>query len=225
MYLHMDDSGLGSITQIEAFLKSVDGTVTFSLEATGNKNKQKKYDWITTTLIRLRYDRISKKERGIVLDYVVNMTSLSRVQVKRLAKKRKKLRKLFVNTERHHSFPTKYSVSDIARLIDTDNAHGRISGDATKEILKREFQVFGKKDFANIAKISVSHLYNLRNTSRQYEKAVLFMEKTRATQVSIARRAKPVTEGKPGYLRVDSVHQGDLDKVKGVYHINLVDRR
>ena len=30
-------------------------------------------------------------------------------------------------------------------------------------------------------------------------------------------------EGKPGYLRIDSVHQGDLDKQKGVYHINAVD--
>ena len=29
--------------------------------------------------------------------------------------------------------------------------------------------------------------------------------------------------GRAGYLRVDSVHQGDLDKVKGVYHINVVD--
>ena len=27
----------------------------------------------------------------------------------------------------------------------------------------------------------------------------------------------------PGYLRVDTVHQGDLDGVKGVYHINAVD--
>ena len=27
----------------------------------------------------------------------------------------------------------------------------------------------------------------------------------------------------PGYLRVKSVHQGDQDRVKGVYHINAVD--
>ena len=27
----------------------------------------------------------------------------------------------------------------------------------------------------------------------------------------------------PGFLRVDTVHQGDLDGVKGVYHINTVD--
>ncbi|MCY4188682.1 MAG: hypothetical protein OXD30_09385 [Bryobacterales bacterium] len=29
--------------------------------------------------------------------------------------------------------------------------------------------------------------------------------------------------GHPGYLRVDSVQQGDRNKVKGAYHINLVD--
>ena len=28
---------------------------------------------------------------------------------------------------------------------------------------------------------------------------------------------------RPGYLRVDSVHQGDQDGIKGVYHINAVD--
>ena len=29
--------------------------------------------------------------------------------------------------------------------------------------------------------------------------------------------------GLPGYLRVDSVHQGDRDGVKGIYLVNLVD--
>jgi hypothetical protein len=29
--------------------------------------------------------------------------------------------------------------------------------------------------------------------------------------------------GKPGWVRVDTVHQGDLDGQKGVYHINMVD--
>src|SRR5699024_6305366 len=34
---------------------------------------------------------------------------------------------------------------------------------------------------------------------------------------------RPEPDGQPGFLRVDSVHQGDLDGVKGVYHINIVD--
>ena len=41
--------------------------------------------------------------------------------------------------------------------------------------------------------------------------------------MNIGIRKKPTPLGIPGYIRVDSVHQGDLDKEKGVYHINLVD--
>ncbi len=40
---------------------------------------------------------------------------------------------------------------------------------------------------------------------------------------SIGHRRAPQSNGRPGYLRVDSVHQGDLDKRKGLYHINAVD--
>jgi len=29
--------------------------------------------------------------------------------------------------------------------------------------------------------------------------------------------------GQPGFIRIDTVHQGDQDKVIGVYHINAVD--
>lgn len=52
---------------------------------------------------------------------------------------------------------------------------------------------------------------------------MLGYRKTRAVKVNIGIRKKPTPFGKPGYLRVDSVHQGDLEKEKGVYHINLVD--
>jgi hypothetical protein len=41
--------------------------------------------------------------------------------------------------------------------------------------------------------------------------------------VSIGERRRPEPNGRPGYLRVDTVHQGDLDGIKGVYHINAVD--
>ena len=39
----------------------------------------------------------------------------------------------------------------------------------------------------------------------------------------LGERRQPQPNGLPGYLRVDTVHQGDLDGVKGVYHINAVD--
>ena len=50
-----------------------------------------------------------------------------------------------------------------------------------------------------------------------------FFKRTQATQVNIGVRGKPEPNGKPGYLRVDTAHRGDLNGKKGVYHINLVD--
>ena len=47
--------------------------------------------------------------------------------------------------------------------------------------------------------------------------------KTHATTVSIGERRKPRPQSQPGYLRIDTVHQGDRDGVKGLYLVNAVD--
>jgi len=84
------------------------------------------------------------------------------------------------------------------------------------------YQAYGDRRFERLATISISHLYNLRGT-RICQSRSLTYEKTKATSVAIGIRRKPQPYGKPGYLRADSVHQGDLDKEKGVYRVNLVD--
>ncbi|MFZ0589157.1 MAG: hypothetical protein WAM39_01620, partial [Bryobacteraceae bacterium] len=106
--------------------------------------------------------------------------------------------------------------------MEVDEAHETLSGPATRQILQREFEHYGDKRFERLAGISVAHLYNLRK-SRSYREKGLRYEKTRPVQVAIGERRRPDPQGKPGYLRVDTVHQGDLDGVKGVYHINAVD--
>jgi transposase InsO family protein len=58
---------------------------------------------------------------------------------------------------------------------------------------------------------------------RSYREKRMVFTKTKPTPVSIGERRQPDPNGRPGYLRVDTVHQGDLDGVKGVYHINAVD--
>ena len=95
-------------------------------------------------------------------------------------------------------------------------------GPATKNLCKRAYTLFHDERFVRLKDISVSHLYNLRGR-RQYISHATTWTKTRPTTVPIGERRKPSPEGKPGYIRVDSVHQGDQDKEKGVYHINLVD--
>ena len=76
--------------------------------------------------------------------------------------------------------------------------------------------------YERLAGISVSHLYNLRQ-SQTYRRQRHTIEKTRPVTRPIGERRKPQSDGQPGYIRIDTVHQGDLDGKKGVYHINAVD--
>ena len=100
--------------------------------------------------------------------------------------------------------------------------HVWLSGPATRRILEREWQVFGDDDYRNISRISVSHLYNLRGSSR-YRAVTTRYTKTKPSVSRIGERVKPDPQGMPCHIRIDSVHQGDRDREKGVYHINTVD--
>ncbi len=88
--------------------------------------------------------------------------------------------------------------------------------------MERAYGVFGEQEYKRLSTISVSHLYNLRQ-SKIYSKTRTHFEKTRPKKSTIGERRKPQPNGKPGYIRIDTVHQGDQDKVKGIYHINAVD--
>lgn len=212
----MDDSAIVTIAQISSFLKT-SALVTFK-----GVSRKDKYRWVENTLNKFVYFKLKKVDKGIIKNYLIRMTGFSPAQMGRLIKQKRKTGKVLASSTRHNSFPTKYTPADIARLVKTDNAHCRLSGKATKEILEREFEKFQKADYARLSKISISHIYNLRG-KKQYTSASLTYTKTQATKVQIGERRKPDPNGKPGFIRVDSVHQGDYDKVKGVYHINLVD--
>lgn len=212
----MNDSHLVSISQIREFSK-----VAKDIEFRGAKRREK-YEWIGNILVRFKYFSLKKKDKNIVKNYLIQMTGYSDAQLTRLIKKKRKFGKVFADKTARHKFPKIYTPEDISLLSKTDEAHSRLSGPATKRIFQREFNVFKKSEFARLKNISVSHLYNLRGT-RQYQSGVKFFVKTKPTKVAIGERRKPEPLGEPGYLRVDSVHQGDLDKAKGVYHINLVD--
>jgi transposase InsO family protein len=212
----MNDSRLGSITEIAEFLKSSD-----TLSFTGT-SKQEQYEWVGKTLTRFRYFSLRKKDKSIVKAYLMKMTGRSDAQMTRLIKRKKVFGIVIPSSTARHAFPVKYTPEDIGLLVMTDNAHHRLSGPATKRIFQREYETFGKQAYVRLKDISVSHLYCLRG-KRQYTSASLTYTKTQATQVSIGMRMKPDPNGIPGFIRVDSVHQGDLGGEKGVYHINLVD--
>lgn len=69
----------------------------------------------------------------------------------------------------------------------------------------------------------MAHVYNLRHAKR-YRRQRLTFNGTRAVKaLQIGERRRPDPQGRPEFIRIDTVHQGDLNGVKRVYHLNAID--
>jgi hypothetical protein len=213
----MNDKEIVTLEQVRQFLA---GTSDVKLEIEG---KDECYRWIEEAFERFGYPRRRKVDKGLLLRFIGRVSGYSRIQVKRFARQ-------FVETEhvkrrqpaKPRGFTKRYTSDDIRLLAKTDELHETLSGQATKKICERAFEIFNQPEYARLARISVSHLYNLRHT-KSYRNVRIHFEKTRPKASIIGERRKPHSNGKPGYIRIDTVHQGDSGGSKGVYHINAVD--
>jgi transposase InsO family protein len=206
-----------SLAQIRAFLE---GSEELRFESS---NRQERCCWVGRTLVQQEYGGLGRADKGLVRRYIAKMSGLSRAQVTRLIHQYQTRGEVKAKVYRRHRFRTRYGREDIALLAEVDAAHETLSGPATQKILQREYYDFQDRRFANLACISVAHLYRLR-ASRVYRQHRIVVQPTRPSPVSIGDRRRPDPQGRPGYLRIDTVHQGDdLDGTKGVYHINAVD--
>ncbi len=187
-----------------------------------SKNREQVYGWLERVLVGQEYAQQGKAARGLVRRYIEKMTGLSRAQVTRLIARYTATGRVQPTVYRRRRFVERYTRADIELLASVDEAHETLSGPATRRILEREVQLYGKQEYARLAAISVAHLYNLRKSQRYRERRLNYV-KTRPTAVSIGERRKPDPRGRPGYLRLDTVHQGDQPEAKGVFHINAVD--
>src|ERR1700731_2016231 len=202
--------------QIRAFLEA---SQEVRFEAT---RRQEMYEWMARTLCHQEYWKQRRAIKGVLRQYTAAMTGLSRAQVTRLIARYLKDGQVQERSYRRNQFARHYTAAAIELLGTVDEAHGTLSGPATQKILYREFYEYGDERYGRLAAISVPHIYNLRK-NQAYRKRSIAYQKTRPVQIAIGERRKPTPEGKPGYLRIDTVHQGDLDGVKGVYYINAVD--
>lgn len=215
MNITMNDTNLNGMEELKKFVKGVPTKTFFSF------NKKETYEWIKSILNKFVFRELKKKGRGKVREYIQKVTGYSISQISRIIVKYLS-GNLTISSYKRNSFAARYSPLDISLLCKTDNSHSRLNGNATKEILYREYKVFKKKEYENIGKISVAHLYRLRAT-RTYQSKSLTYTHTQAVKRNIGERRKPNPQGRPGYIRIDTVHQGDTDEKKGVYHINSVD--
>jgi hypothetical protein len=212
----MDDSEATSLEQIRAFLAG-SGEVRFA-----GQRRDEVYAWVERTLVRHRYPALNRREKGLLRRYVARMTGLSRSQVTRLIAGYTGTGRVKAALYRRRKFASRYTKADVDLLAYVDKWHGNLSGPATKRILEREYSEYGQAAYQRLAGISVAQIYRFRN-SEAYRKRNTSYQPTRPAPIPIGQRRKPRPLGQPGYLRIDTVHQGDKDGVKGIYHINAVD--
>jgi len=217
MLVTLKTQGLQTMEQIRAFLE---GSQPLGFEA---PQREAAYDFVRQQLQRFAYARLGKADKGLVRRYLCKVTGISRAQMTRLIGQ---LRDTGRIVDRRGTparpFTRRYTREDVLLLAEVDALHGTLSGPATRKLCERAWMLFGDRRFERLAGISNGHLYNLRHSST-YQRRRGPVNQTRPVKVSIGERRKPAPQGRPGFLRVDSVHQGDLDGTKGLYHINLVD--
>lgn len=217
MKVIMKAEQLSSIDDLERFMG---GSQKVAFSVLGNKAD--KYAWVQSILIRYQYLKLKRNEKSIVIRYTQKMTDYSRAQVIRLIQQYKEDGRITYKPNPSNGFDVKYTQKDVLALVALDELHGTLNGTTTKKLCERAWYVFQDPAYERLAEISVAHLYNLR-ASAGYKRQRVFMDKTKPTKANIGKRKKPRPNGTPGYLRIDTVHQGDYDKEKGVYHINAVD--
>lgn len=180
------------------------------------------YDLVERTLGRQQYLGLTKKDKGVVRHYLCKLSGRSLPRITRRIRQYRQSGVVRLREPRRRRFPVRYRASDIALLAAVDAAHEGLSGPAVRHILWREYTVYHKAAYQRLASISSSHIYNLRRRAA-YRQHHVHHIKTRARAVGIGERRQPSQRGQPGYLRVDTVHQGDNASRKGIYHINAVD--
>ena len=212
----MNDSQIKTIAELKKFLQSAH-QISFK-----RRSQNEAYEWIKKILKRFEYFRLKKLEKGVVQDYIKHMTRYSQSQITRLIA-------VFFETEDirplkgvRNRFPTIYSKKELEVLAKTDELHGFPNAASLKYTLTS----MAKQDlnFKNIAGVCVAHVYNLRKSAR-YHRLTRHFQKTKSSLCGqkLGLRQKPEPRNRPGFVRVDTVHQGDKNGVKGVYHINTVD--
>ncbi len=217
MIVSLQPHRLQSLDQIRKFVSS-GGEAGFR-----HTDRTSAYEFCRVTLVRFRYASLGRRDKGTVRSYLAKVTGLSRAQVARLIRQYRETGRI---VDRRgppgNAFARRFTKADIGLLAEVDAALGQMCGHATRAVMRRMFEDYGDERFERLASISNGHFYNLRN-STTYRRRRTTCRKTSARKVQIAERRKPEPRGRPGFVRVDTVDQGEKDGEKGVFHINLVD--
>ncbi len=218
----MNETRLDTLEQIERFLEA-----STAIEFAASGDDSERYAHISRVLKRFDYPQRPKRERGVLHRYLQHTSGYSRAQITRLVTRWTRNRLAAVPLVKRYRAPTvpfarKYTPGDIKLLVEMDKANEDVCGPAIAHLLQRAHQTYDDPRYERLADLSVSHLYNLRK-STGYQAQRKHFTSTRPVCNAIGVRKAPSPAGRAGFVRIDTVHQGDMDGVKGVYHITCVD--
>ena len=219
MILTLHDDRLTSLASLEQFLAGTAGLAP--RVATGTEAERQAH--VRAILQRFRYATLSRAERGLVIRYLLHTSGYSRQHLTRLIARFRDHAPLGQRHAPARGFNRRYTEDDTVALARLDRLHENLSGAATRHLCQRAWRVYGDARYERLASISVAHLYNLRKTLTYRQVRGHWTGTRPSRSVSIALRKPPQPEGRAGFIRIDSVHQGDFDGLKGVYYINAVD--
>lgn len=209
---------LKTIAQLEDFL-SGNQPIAFAVATT----KDERYAFVESILKQFHYKQLKRCDKGVVIQFLLKLSGYSRQQLTRMIKQYVEKNYIQRHQKKINGFEKVYTREDILLLVEMDKRHDTPNGFMIKKLCERAFHTFDEKNYERLSKISMSHIYNLRKSST-YKNQRHNYEKIKSNKcVHIGERRKPRANGQPGYIRIDTVHQGDFDGCKGVYHINAVD--
>ena len=218
MIVSLDTHRLQTLDQVREFL---DGSEQVDLQP---QTRADSYAFVAKTVRRFDYALRGRADKGLLRRFLAKAAGLSRAQITRLLQQHRTTGEIADRRDTpRRPFPRRYTNAEIGLLAELDVLHGTLSGPATRKLCARAFHLFGDRRFERLAGISNGHLYNLRHTTSYQRRRGTPPLPTRPVQVAIGERRRPQPFGQPGWVRVDTVHQGDLDGIKGLYHVNLVD--
>ena len=178
------------------------------------KDRAEKYACVERTLRHLDYPQLSRADKGLAKQYLRKLTGLRRAQLTRLIESYAAKGSVTVAPYRRRKFPAHYTEADIRLLAYVDQAHGTLSGPATRRILQREYREYHIQAYQRLAAISSAQIYRFRKTA-EHRKRHTSYQPTRPT---------PIPIGRPAILAHRHGAPGDRDAIKGLYNINAVDQ-
>jgi hypothetical protein len=129
MHIRMENIQALSSERITDFLNG-----SAEIEFTG-QNRIERYAWVQATLTAQQYFSLTKKQRGAVRALLSKVAGMSMPQITRLIRSYRQDGVIRVQSGARHQFPMKYTLEDLALLIEVDRAHQQLSGPATRRIL------------------------------------------------------------------------------------------